>query len=172
MKESARGLWWRRGTILDAALSAGRPRPARTLTAVVSVLFIAGCSGAAEEDTYAIANGVNAEVGGIEIRSLLIVSAAESKPGRLLGTLFNRSPELVEVSIADTDDALTVSVEGETNHEFDTNPAILDSVEDIPGSRVTISISVGSDKEELQVPVLDGTLEAYRPYLPSTPPSP
>ena len=157
---------------MHASFDADRRRPARTLTAAVSVLFIAACSGAPEEDTYAIANGVNAEVGGIEIRSLLIVSAAESKPGRLLGTLFNRSPELVEVSIADADDELTVSVEGETNHEFDTNPAILHSVEDIPGSRVTISISAGHDREELQVPVLDGTLEAYRPYLPSTPPSP
>lgn len=96
MKESAKGLWWRGGTILDAALGAGRPRPARTLTAVFSVPFIAGCSGAAEEDTYAIANGVNAEVDGIEIRSLLIVSAAESRPWQLLGTFFNRSPELVE----------------------------------------------------------------------------
>jgi hypothetical protein len=157
---------------MHASLGANGRRTARTLTAAVSVLFLAACSGAPEEDTYAIANGVNAEVGGIEIRSLLIVSAAESKPGRLLGTLFNRSQELVEVSIADADDELTVSVEGETNHEFDTNPAILDSIEDIPGSRVTVTISAGPDQEELQVPVLDGTLEAYRPYLPSTPASP
>lgn len=157
---------------MHASLGADGRRTARTLTAAVSVLFLAACSGAPEEDTYAIANGVNAEVGGIEIRSLLIVSAAESKPGRLLGTLFNRSQELVEVSIADADDELTVSVEGETSHEFDTNPAILDSIEDIPGSRVTVTISAGPDQEELQVPVLDGTLEAYRPYLPSTSVSP
>ncbi|PNI07304.1 hypothetical protein CXX84_17145 [Arthrobacter sp. AFG7.2] len=120
---------------------------------------------------YAIANGVDAEVGGIEVRSLLIVSAAESEPGRLLGTLFNRSQEAVEVSLSDADDKVAVVVEGNTNHGFDTNPAILDSVGDIPGSRVTVTISAGAETEELQVPVLDGTLEAYRPYLPSVPPS-
>jgi hypothetical protein len=136
------------------------------------VLFLAACSGAPEEDTYAITNGVNADVGGIEIRSLLIVSAAESEPGRLLGTLFNRSQETVEVSIADADDKFAVSLEGETNHGFDTNPATLDSIEDIPGSLVTLTVSAAGDKEELQVPVLDGTLEAYRPYLPSVPATP
>jgi hypothetical protein len=151
---------------------AGLGRPAKALTAAVSILFLAACSGAPEEDTYAIANGVNAEVAGIEIRSLLIVSAAESEPGRLLGTLFNRSEEAVEVAISDADDKVAVVVEADTSHGFDTNPAILNSVSDIPGSRVTVTISAGADTEELQVPVLDGTLEAYRPYLPSVPPSP
>lgn len=152
--------------------SAGSGRPARALTAAISVLFLAACSGAPEEDTYAIANGVNAEVGDVEIRSLLIVSSAESEPGRLLGTLFNRSQETVQVSFSDADDTLAVSVEGDASHEFDTNRAILNSVEDIPGSRVPVTISVGPDEEQLQVPVLDGTLEAYRPYLPSVPASP
>ncbi|TLM84707.1 hypothetical protein [Pseudarthrobacter sp. NamE5] len=144
----------------------GRGRSTKALAAAVSVLFLAACSGAPEEDTYAIANGVNADIGDVEVRSLLIVSAAESEPGRLLGTLFNKSPEAVEVSIADADDKLAVTVEGGASHGFDTNPAVLNSVEDIPGSRVTVDISVGPEKEELQVPVLDGTLDAYRPYLP------
>ncbi|WP_146031889.1 hypothetical protein [Arthrobacter sp. AFG7.2] len=150
---------------------AGSRRAAKALSTALSILFLAACSGAPDEDMYAIANGVDAEVGGIEVRSLLIVSAAESEPGRLLGTLFNRSQEAVEVSLSDADDKVAVVVEGNTNHGFDTNPAILDSVGDIPGSRVTVTISAGAETEELQVPVLDGTLEAYRPYLPSVPPS-
>ncbi|WP_183044501.1 hypothetical protein [Pseudarthrobacter phenanthrenivorans] len=72
----------------------------------------------------------------------------------------------MEVTIADPDDKVSVAVNGDSSHEFDTNPAILESVEDIPGSRVTLTISAGPDSQELQVPVLDGTLEAYRPYLP------
>lgn len=151
---------------------AGLGRPAKALTTAISILFLAACSGAPEEDTYAIANGVNADVDGIEIRSLLIVSAAKSQPGRLLGTLFNQSQESVEVSISDADDKVAVVVEGDTSLGFDTNPAILNSVGDIPGSRVTVTFSAGSETQELRVPVLDGTLEAYRPYLPSVPPSP
>ena len=151
---------------MHSTSGAGPGRSARALTAACAALVLAACSGAPEEDTYAIANGVNAEVGGIEVRSLLVVSAAESEPGRVLGTLFNRSQEPVEVTIADPDDKVSVAVKGDSSHEFDTNPAILESVEDIPGSRVTLTISAGPDSQERQVPVLDGTLEAYRPYLP------
>jgi hypothetical protein len=157
---------------MNSPLGPAWKRPVRALTAAVSVLFLAACSGAPEEDTYAIANGTNADIGGIEIRSLLIVSTNESEPGRLLGTLFNHSQETVEISIADADDNVAVSVEGETHYGFDTNPALLSSIEDIPGSLVTLAVSANGDEKELQVPVLDGTLEAYRPYLPTVPATP
>lgn len=157
---------------MNSPLCPAWKRPVRVLTAAVSVVFLAACSGAPEEDTYAIANGTNADIGGIEIRSLLIVSANESEPGRLLGTLFNHSQETVEISIADADDNVAVSVEGETHYGLDTNPAILSWIEDIPGSLVTLAVSANGDEKELQVPVLDGTLEAYRPYLPTVPATP
>lgn len=116
--------------------------------------------------------GVNADVGRIEVRSLLIVSAAEAGPGRFLGSLFTSSQEPVEVTIADQDDDVVITVEGGATHQFDSNPAVLASVSDIPGSRVPLTVTAGTHTAELQVPVLDGTLDQNPPYLPTASQSP
>lgn len=50
--------------------------------------------------------------------------------------------------------------------------AILSSVSDMPCSRVLLTVKAGTDTAELQVPVLDGTLDQYCPYLPAASPSP
>lgn len=138
----------------------------------VVLVGLPGCSAATpDEDWHAIANGVDGDVGAVEIRSLLIVSQDENQPGRFLGTLFNTSTEPVDVVLSDSDDSVTVRVEPQGELGFDTNPLLLSSVSDIPGSRVPISVTVGSEKKEFSTPVLDGTLQAYRPFLPSTGPS-
>lgn len=141
------------------------------LTGVVMV-GLSGCSTAnPDESWHAIANGVDGDVGGVEVRSLLIVSEDANQPGRLLGTLFNTSTESMDVVFSDQDDSVTVRVEPQGEVGFDTNPLLLSSVSDIPGSRVPISVTVGAEKEEFSTPVLDGTLQAYRPFLPSAGPS-
>lgn len=147
----------------------------KLLQALLTAMIIAclpGCSGPPEEDRYAIANGANTDVGDVQIRSLLIVSAAEGERGRLLGSLFNTSKEPVEVTIADEDDSVRVTVDGQSDVGLDTNPVFFSSVSEIPGSRVQVTISAGSHSRNLDVPVMDGTLPAYRSYVPSGPPSP
>lgn len=141
----------------------------RTLTALMAsalVLSLAGCYENGPQGTAATAIGVDADVGPMQVRSLLIVSSGEGKPGRLLGMLFNTSDRPTEVTIADEDDGVTVTVDGGGQYGFDTNPAVLPTVSEIPGSRVPITVTVASESEELLTPVLDGTLEPYRPYLP------
>lgn len=71
----------------------------RAFLAGIVVVGLSGCSGAPEEDRYAIANGANAEVGSVEVRSLLIVASDKNEPGRLLATLFNTSDEPVRRNI-------------------------------------------------------------------------
>lgn len=142
------------------------------ILAAVIALGLAGCAGSPEEDWYAIANGTDAGVGGVEVRSLLIVSSGENRPGRLLGTLFNTTEKPVEVTLSDEDDSVTIQLEAQADYGFDTNPAVFSSISDIPGSRVPVTVSVESSNEELSTPVMDGTLQAYRPYLPTATPSP
>jgi hypothetical protein len=155
-----RGLHWRNSQLLGAGLMG------------VVLVGVPGCSTAnPDEDWHAIANGVDGDVGGVEVRSLLIVSEDANQPGRFLGTLFNTSTEPVDVVLSDQDDSVTVRVRPQGELGFDTNPLVLSSVGDIPGSRVPISVTVGSEKEEFSTPVLDGTLQAYRPFLPSAGPS-
>ena len=142
------------------------------LLAATIALGLAGCAGPPEEDWNAIANGTDADVGAVEVRSLLIVSSAENRPGRLLGTLFNTTEKPVEVTLSDDDDSVTVQLEAQADYGFDTNPAVFSSIADIPGSRVPVTVTVESSSEKLSTPVLDGTLQAYRPYLPTATPSP
>lgn len=54
------------------------------LTAMV-ILCLPGCSGAPEEDWYAIANGADTEVGNIEVRSLLLVANEKTNPADYWG---------------------------------------------------------------------------------------
>lgn len=136
------------------------------------ILCLPGCSGAPEEDWYAIANGADTEVGNIEVRSLLLVANEKNEPGRLLGTLFNTSDEPVEVTLSDEDDSVTIRVESQSDLGLDTNPHYFSSVSEIPGSRVPVTITVGTDSTKLDTPVLGGNLPAYRPYLPTGTPSP
>lgn len=141
----------------------------RIVVAAVLVAMLAGCyNSSPNQTTYAVANGVNATVGGVEVRSLLIVSTGKAKPGRLLGTLFNQSQAPVEVTFSDGDDQVKVTVPKGAEHRFDETPAIFPNVSDIPGSRVAVTVTAGTESTKLSVPVLDGTLEPYRPYVPTT----
>ncbi|WP_156642310.1 hypothetical protein [Arthrobacter sp. B6] len=144
----------------------------KALFAGVIVLCLPGCSEAPEEDWYAIANGADTEVGKVEVRSLILVASAENEAGRLLGTLYNTSDEPLNVTLSDEDDNVTIRVEGQSNLGLDTHAHFFSSVSEIPGSRVPVTITVGPDSTQLDTPVLDGTLQAYRPYVPTSTPSP
>lgn len=142
------------------------------LLAAMIILFLPGCSTAPEEDWYAIANGADTDVGKVEVRSLLLVANEKDERGRLLGTLFNNSDAPAEVTISDADDRVTIRVKSRSNLGLDTNPHFFSSVSEIPGSRVPVTITVGTESTKLDIPVLGGNLPAYRPYLPTGSPSP
>ncbi len=150
--------------------------PLGTLRVILMAALVAtlgGCyNSSPNATTFAVANGVNATVGGVEVRSLLIVSEAKGKPGRLLGTLFNQTQAPVEITLSNGDDRVKVTVPKGAEHRFDENPALFHAISDIPGSRVPVTVRSGADSTTLQVPVLDGTLEPYRPYLPGASSSP
>jgi hypothetical protein len=133
--------------------------------ALLTALTLTGCS-APEESMNAIANGEDGQVGDIELRSMLLVSAAEGEPGRLLGTLVNPSSSDVDVTISDTDDQVTVTVPADSQYPLDTNEQIFSTVEEPPGALTEISLASSSESTALQIPVLDGTLDQYEPYLP------
>lgn len=132
---------------------------------VIAALAMTGCS-APEETRDAIATGEDGQVGVVELRSMLVVSAAEGEPGRLLGTLDNESSAAVEVMISDADDQVAVTVPANGQYPLDTNEEILGTVEEPPGALTEITLTTPSESTTLDVPVLDGTLDQYEPYLP------
>src|SRR5690606_27138018 len=112
-------------------------------------------------------NGIDAEVAAVELRSFLIISTDEGEPGRFLGTIVNNADEGTTVTFADNDEEVTVTVPSGEMYHLSENEAGFETVEVIPGARAEVTVTVGSVTEEIIPIVLDGSLEQYRPYLPS-----
>ncbi|WP_146070787.1 hypothetical protein [Arthrobacter sp. B1805] len=102
----------------------------------------------------------------MELLSVLLVSAGEGEPARLLGTLMNETDQPLEITLSDKDDNVIVTVAGNGQYPFDTNEAIFETAGDAPGANTTITVEADGETTDLVVPVVDGTLERYRPYLP------
>lgn len=145
---------------------------ALVLGASALLVTTAGCSAIAgdeplpPEELEAIALGANAEVSDVAARSIVLVAADRGEPGRLLGTLFNGGDAPVEVELSDEDDAVVVEVPAGGLVALEEQEFLLGTVEQIPGSYVELGMDVDGEAVEMQVPVRDGSLEAYAPYLP------
>jgi hypothetical protein len=132
----------------------------------IAALLLSGCTPPPEEDQYAIAVGSNKDFAGLELRSIFIVTSAENEPGRILGTIFNKTDENVDLIIGDRDDELPLSIPAGGKMEFQDSPAVLSSTEARPGARTDLTIEAQGDTTSFDVAVLDGTLEQYAPYVP------
>lgn len=153
-------------TSFKTALPATRRTRWTVMFGLFLVLVGTGCSGPAEEDRDAIAVGEDGSVGSVKLLSVLLVSAEEGGPARLLGTLENETNQPLEVAFSDDDDNVVVTVAADGQYPFDTNEAIFETAGDAPGANTTITVEADGETTELVVPVVDGTLEQYRPYLP------
>ncbi|MHA7282520.1 hypothetical protein [Arthrobacter sp. TMS2-4] len=134
--------------------------------ATMTCLAITSCSSPDTVDQDVSAVGENGAVGDIDLLSILLVASAEDEPGRLLGTLENESDESVDVTISDDDDEIIVAVPAGEEYRLEDNEHIFDSVGDAPGANTTITASTATESTELLVPVHDGALERFQPYLP------
>lgn len=148
------------------ALSRVRRGPAVAAVAVAVALSLNGCWSNTEDDWDAIAVGEDGVAGSVELRSFLLVAVAEGEPGRLLGTFNNTSDVPVDITITDGDDTVTVTVPAEGQYPLDTNEVVFETVDGAPGSLTPITATTDEETTELSIPVRDGTLERYEPYLP------
>jgi hypothetical protein len=153
-------------------------RAARTLrfwavpVVVAGVAATAACSPIETDRPYSPSDGLRVDLTD-ELRglNLLVVSEDEGEPGALLGAFANDSAADVAFEIAPEDGApLLIPVgAGETvylggDDGFDAQFGRVDAE---PGGvlPVTVSVSTG-EQATLSLPVLDGTLGEYAPYLP------
>lgn len=143
----------------------------------LGVLSVTGCSYVNPQTTaypYTASDGVRTDLGGLELRNLIIVSSGIGKPGRVLGAVFNTSDHDATLKISGSGGSQT-EVMVKSNERYyltkDVNAAILSSVNAIPGALETVKLSESagsrSKTEKLKVPVLDGTLKEYRQYVPT-----
>lgn len=139
---------------------------AAMLAPCVATMLLMGCTPPPDEDHYAIAVGSNKDFAGLELRSIFIVTSGENEPGRILGTIFNKTDENIDLVIGDRDDELPLSIPDGGKVEFQDSPTVLNSTEARPGARTDLTIEAQGNTTSFDVAVLDGTLEQYAPYVP------
>lgn len=117
---------------------------------------------------YAPSDGIEVQAGDAELLNLLLVSKAPSSAGRFLGSVFNDSDEPLEVviTIEGTSTRLTVPAGERLELGEPENEHIIPDTGTFPGGLAEATIQAGDASQNDQIPVLDGTLEAYRPYVP------
>jgi hypothetical protein len=145
-----------------------------TAALAIGLLSVTGCGYINPQQTseqYSASDGIREDLGPLQIRNFMIVSAGEDKPGRVIGAVYNSSSKDVKLTIsgaAGSETQVSVKKNSYTLLNDSTDPAILDSTGAAPGSvsEVTISEDGTNQTAKVKVPVLDATLSEYKKYLP------
>lgn len=146
-----------------------------TLTASTLVLFgLTGCSLNAEVESlrpYAPSDGVQVDVDSLKSRNLMFIRS-ESGNAVLIGSFVNSTQQEVMGSIQTTDKDgntlmfdFSVAPGGKFDLGYNGNPGLEVTIDEIPGGLRNVYVAAGGDPVGLLVPVLDGTLEEYRPFV-------
>ncbi len=160
-------------------MSRSARRPARTVVAAASAatgaLLLAACSPTTTVLPYAPSDGARVNLtDNVRGLNLLVASAGEGMPGTILGALANDSSEPVEFELAaEGTEPLVVTVPaGETvflgsgAEDGESIEALIDEVATVPGGDLEATLSGAGAEEEFPLPVFDGTLPEYAPYVP------
>lgn len=140
-------------------------------TAALALLGSAGCSSINDQATtfsYAASDGIVANVGPIMLRNLMLVANDGESQARVLGTAINTSDSPVQLKLTGPGStaSVTVPADGQINFEQDENETVVERPGADPGALVTVDVQVNSDSTEVAIPVLDGSLSEYQPFVP------
>lgn len=165
-----------------------------TVAAVTAGLLLGGCSFTSRDLTlepYAPSDGLQADLGDVLVRNVLVVSEGDGEPGVLSATLANRGDEdrtlLVQVGESTAEQpapvtqvdvpaqgTLVIGVEDEaaaTEEDEDAVPVevvVVDRVEELAGGVITVSFEdPEEDSATLEVPIV----RPEGPYAGLTPPT-
>ncbi|WP_258806062.1 hypothetical protein [Pseudarthrobacter sp. NS4] len=154
---------------------AQRAKVALTAAALGVGLLTSGCGYINSQQTaeqYQSSDGIITDLGPLQLRNMLIISAGEDQPGRLLGAVYNTSAEDVKLTVNGAEGSQTevpVKANSYTLLNDSSDEAILSTTGGIPGSLVDLEITEDGTNASntVRVPVLDTTLEEYKEYLPA-----
>jgi hypothetical protein len=154
---------------------AQRGKLALTAAALGASLLTAGCGYITPQQTshqYSASDGIRADLGPLQLRNILIVSAGENEPGRLIGAVYNSSSKDVKLTVNGAKGSQTevpVKANSYTLLNENSDAAILSTTGGKPGSLVDVKISENGTNvsNTVKVPVLDATLQEYKNYVPT-----
>lgn len=151
-------------------------RAGATALIAVATLAATGCTYTNEPATtivYDASDGVSFSMWPqgqrIDMRNLLIISAGEGQPGRVLGTVYNAgdSEQTVTFNVGGGESFTLTAAPGQViKLEDDANQVIIPSTSKAPGLVIEAEGVIGETTEAFSLPVLDGTLPEYTDYVP------
>ncbi|WP_354190086.1 hypothetical protein [Arthrobacter sp. UYCu712] len=145
----------------------------------IGLLSVTGCGYINPQQTseqYSASDGTSTHLGPLQLRNMMIISAGEDKPGRVIGAVYNTSSTDVLLTVNGAGGSQTqipVKKNSYTLLNDSNDEAILSSTGGKPGTMAEVSISEDgtSQNAQFKVPVLDATIADYKQYLPSSAPT-
>ncbi|CAB4562456.1 unannotated protein [freshwater metagenome] len=144
------------------------------LAALVTVFALAGCSLSREVaslDPYSPSDGVQVDLPELKARNVLFVSDAEGN-SVLIGSFLNTTDATLVAQLETMDSNgevvftdITIPAEGKFDLGYNGTEGKRLFLTELPGSMHPVYIRAGGDPTEMLVPILDGTLEEYRPFI-------
>ncbi|CEA06565.1 hypothetical protein BN1051_00014 [Arthrobacter saudimassiliensis] len=151
-------------------------RAAAVGVVALSMLAASGCSAVNDQATtqpYSPSDGIVENLGDLQLRNIMVASNGDGDPGRLLGTLVNGGTETVtlDLEVGESDLSWTIPAGGKVVFEDAPEAEVMvASVEVLPGTGLKGQADIGSESTELNIPVVDASLEEYAEYVPSPTP--
>ncbi|WP_129660730.1 hypothetical protein [Rothia halotolerans] len=154
-------------------------RAGATAAIAAALLTATGCGYIHDQPTkisYDASDGVSASVGDVEANNLLVVTNAAQDEGRLLGGMVNNGERDASVEIDTGEATVQVRVPADSEVDLSEQEALVDPAGAEPGALLfgTELKSEGATTS-IDMPVLDGALEQYAPFVPGgsdyTPPA-
>ncbi len=151
------------------------------LTALVAIA-LAGCNFITPQQTlvpYESSDGVSTRVGDVDVLNAVVLSE-DGVSGNLVFSALNTGDDDVELAVQFESDGekvtLDVDIDAGSTGQFgfgDGGQLFLAGIDTQPGDLIPIYFQYGDQQgRQLLVPVLDGALEQYAPYLPTPTPTP
>lgn len=133
-----------------------------------------GCSMVAPQATtisYSPSDGVNVPSSGpLVVRNALIVADEDGASGNFLAAIVNDTDDAATLNIGVGSDHQTVRVPARTTVSLGmdgVDPLLLEDLDSKPGTDVEVSFQSGDGEGvATAIPVLDGTLPQYAPFVP------
>lgn len=152
-----------------------RNRKLITLAASLITLFaLTGCSLNSEVESlrpYAPSDGVQSDVDSLKTRNLMFIRN-DNGQAVLIGSFINSSQEELMASIETLDASgdtvrfdFSIAPGAKYDIGYNGNPGIVLAIDDLAGSMRNVFLTAEGDPFGKLVPVLDGTLEEYRPFV-------
>lgn len=143
-------------------------------TVVLASIALSGCSLSREVaslDMYAPSDGVQVDLETLKVRNAMFI-AGSSGNALLIGSFVNSGIEDVTATIQTTDGngeevrvSLLVPAGQKIDLGYNGQDGVVMPLDVLPGSMYPIFVSGNADPVEMLVPVMNGALAEYRPFV-------